>query len=118
MPTEPVVLTHGDGTEFEQLAYLAECRSWGGHSGSPAFCLFRLTEDGQPLNHIGFLGLVSAHYDIPTEVRSEMTGEVFRAAVNSGIAIVTPAEFVRDLLFRDDLVEERNHHRGVRGPGL
>jgi len=108
MPTEPVVLTSGDGTPFEQLAYLVECRSWGGHSGSPAFCIFHRTYAGEPLKHIAFLGLVSGHYDIPTAVKSRNSEERFMAAVNSGIAIVTPAESVRDLLFREDVVRERN----------
>lgn len=108
MPTEPVVLTYGDGTPFEQVAYLAECRSWGGHSGSPTFCVFNLTEDGRPLRHIGFVGLVSAHYDLPTPVSAPGAGELLTAAANSGIAIITPAEFVRELLIRDDVVRERN----------
>jgi hypothetical protein len=108
MPTEPIAQSFCDGAySFEQVAYLAECRSWGGHSGSPAFCIFHTKEKGAPLRYIGFLGLVSGHYDIPTAVKSRNDEERFLAAVNSGIAVVTPAESVRELLFRDDVTEAR-----------
>ena len=99
MPTEPISQSFCDGAySFKQVAYLAECRSWGGHSGSPAFCIFHRTHEGAPLQYIGFLGLVSGHYDIPTAVKSRNTEERFMAELNSGIAIVTPAESVRELL--------------------
>jgi hypothetical protein len=93
MPTEPVVLTYGDGTPFEQVAYLAECRSWGGHSGSPTFCVFNLTEDGRPLRYIGFVGLVSAHYDLPTPVSAPGTGELFTAQQT----VASPLSHLRNL---------------------
>jgi hypothetical protein len=108
MPSE-VTLSFPDASySLKQLAYLAECGSWGGDSGSPAFCVFYRTEaDGTPRRYIAFLGLISGHYDVPTKVKARQTEEAYEAAVNSGIAIVTPAEFVRELLFRDDVVEER-----------
>jgi hypothetical protein len=112
MPSE-IVLSFADGAySFEEVAYLAECGSWGGDSGSPAFCIFHKTgNDGTPLRYIAFLGLVSGHYDVPTKVKVRESQEAFEAAVNSGIAIITPAEFVRELLFREDVVEERNESR-------
>ena len=112
MPSE-IVLSFADGVySFKEVAYLAECGSWGGDSGSPAFCIFHKTEnDGTPLRYIAFLGLVSGHYDVATKVKVRDAQEAFEAAVNSGIAIITPAEFVRELLFREDVVEERNESR-------
>jgi hypothetical protein len=112
MPTEPFELPAFGGTSsFEQLAYLAECGSWGGHSGSPVFCIFYRTENMNLVRHIAFLGLDSAHFDILTAVNSRgtqaETAEELSAKINSGIAIITPAEFIRELLFRDDLVKGR-----------
>jgi hypothetical protein len=110
------------GTRFEVIAYLAEFHSWGGHSGSPVFFLYpwmleteevdnqgsvaRTTFD---LVHVsGFIGLVSGHYDIPKDAKTggDILGKV-QMDLNSGIAIVTPAEAVKELLMRSDLVAER-----------
>ncbi len=35
MPIEPVTFKYPGGVTTKALAYLVECRSWGGHSGSP-----------------------------------------------------------------------------------
>lgn len=56
----------------------------------------------------GFMGLVSGHYDIEQEAKK--TGDILgkvQVELNSGIAIVTPAEAVTQLLMREDLVEYR-----------
>jgi hypothetical protein len=101
MPTEPIVLGE-ENRPFEQLAYLAEFRSWGGQSGSPAFCVFRQTpQDMLPVFYIAFLGLVYGHFDIKSGKVDDLPD------ANSGIGIVTPAELVRELLLREDLVKER-----------
>jgi hypothetical protein len=114
MPSEVILSFRDESYSLEQVAYLAECGSWGGDSGSPAFCVFYRTEDnGTPRRYIAFLGLISGHYDNRTEVKALNTEEAFEAAVNSGIAIITPAEFVRELLFREDVVEERNNNRSA-----
>ncbi len=62
------------GTSFDSIAYLAEFHSQGGHSGSPAFFLYPLMlethdEDNRLLGVdlawvSGFIGLISAHYDL------------------------------------------------------
>jgi hypothetical protein len=39
MPAEKVTVDVGDSTAHIR-AYLVEARSWGGHSGSPAFVFF------------------------------------------------------------------------------
>lgn len=118
---KPVEMKSG-GTRFETVAYLAEFHSWGGHSGSPVFFLYpmmlgsdviddqgRVERTRHDYLHItGFLGLVSGHYDIPKDAKTggDILGKV-QIELNSGIAMVTPAEAVKQLLMRDDLMEER-----------
>lgn len=112
-------------------AYLVEFRSWGGQSGSPVLVhrqLFHLVQvqlsslsahagesrsetvwaQSPRTEAFGFLGLVSGHFDI--EQHAQTSGDIFGSittAINSGIAIVTPAEAVRQLLWRDDVTEDR-----------
>jgi hypothetical protein len=100
-PTEPIILGEKNRS-FEQLAYLAEFRSWGGQSGSPVFCIFRQTPKNMlPDFYIAFLGLVYGHFDIKSGKVDDLPD------TNSGIGIVTPAEFVSGLLYREDLLKER-----------
>jgi hypothetical protein len=130
MPSAPVRFRHPGGTESEQFAYLAEIHSHGGLSGSPVYVHRRVTaltqidvplvtQPGQP--SIGkiwvqdpeaevknFLGLVSGHFDITQA--AETTGDIdgtITVAINAGIAVITPAEAVRELLWRDDVLEDR-----------
>lgn len=65
----------------------------------------------RPLNIVGFLGLVSAHFDIEKTAKgySDIVTEL-----NAGIAVITPAESIRELLFREDIVEDREK-RKARG---
>ena len=104
------------------VAYLAEFHSWSGHSGSPVFFMypFMMRTDlvneknqvaGQDWDLIwvtGFIGLISGHYDIKKKART--TGDILGSVQvkhNSGIAILTPAEAIRQLLLREDIVEPR-----------
>jgi hypothetical protein len=111
------------GTHSRIVAYLVEFHSWGGHSGSPVFFLYpSVVQDEITLKGIsrgiltgvhlrwtsGLMGLVSGHYDIKRE--AEKTGEYYgevQFAMNSGIAIVTPAQAIKNLLVREDIVKER-----------
>ncbi len=120
MPNPVQLESHG--VRFEVVAYLAEFHSWGGHSGSPVFFLHPMMLETQVLDeggrvrrttldlaHVtGFLGLLSAHYGIPEKV--EATGDMLgsmQVQLNSGIAVITPAHAVGELLMREDLVEQR-----------
>jgi hypothetical protein len=133
MPSEPVEFMHPGGTRSKAPAYLVEFRSWGGQSGSPVLVhrrVFNLVQvqlsslpgnadGGEPRSEtisiqnpdtevFGFLGLVSGHFDI--EQQAQTSGDIFGSittAINSGIAIVTPAEAVRELLWRDDVAQDR-----------
>ena len=120
------------GTKFSVIAYLVEFHSWGGHSGSPVFFLYPIiVEHVVPLGltngnkldipvHIelswatSFMGLVSGHYDIAKEAQT--TGEYYghiQTELNSGVAIVTPAIAVTELLMREDLVQYRKKLRDI-----
>ncbi|MCH8994086.1 MAG: hypothetical protein IH959_03865 [Chloroflexi bacterium] len=120
MPTE-IELTHG-GVHTTVVAYLCEFRSIGGHSGSPVFFSHPMTLLTERVDDrgvvtgartdtarvFGLMGLVSGHYDLPE--KAEVTGELGEVQVrmNSGIAIVTPAEAVRQLLMeQEEFVAER-----------
>lgn len=107
------------GTSSEIVAYLAEIHSIGGLSGSPVFFLHpmmigteRVRNDGSvsatryDLAHIsGFLGLVSGHYPLSVEAHEGLSqGDT---SFNSGVAIITPADAIRELLMREDLVTKR-----------
>ncbi len=122
MPADKIKLTVGgnqNSYSFNVVGYLAECRSWGGHSGSPvlwnATVMARpieapgMKQAKQPLPLNGLLGLVSGHFDI--EQKATTTGDVLlgeiQTAINSGIAVVTPASAITNLLMREDVVEER-----------
>ena len=130
MPSTPVRYRHPGGTYGEQPAYLIEMHSHGGLSGSPVYVHRRvaaLTQFDIPQIHstdksasgkvwvqdpnaefVNFLGVVSGHFDITQA--ADTTGDIdgtITVAVNSGIAVITPAEAVRELLWREDVVEDR-----------
>lgn len=111
MPSEPVRYRHPGGTYSEHPAYLVELHSWGGLSGSPVYVHRRISQmQGNDIELIGFLGVISGHFSILQQ--AEATGDVFgeiSVALNSGIAVVTPAGAVRELLWREDVLEDREH---------
>ena len=116
MPEEPIKMKRHD-TTFEQYAYLVECRSWGGHSGSPAIWVWPgVMGKGQmtlPMGIVqGFMGLVSAHYEIPVaaKTKGDILGEI-RTGINAGMGIITPSHYITELLQRNDVIEDRAQRR-------
>ncbi len=98
-------------------AYLAECRSWSGHSGSPAFWYYPLYTS-RPVIGAGtvftgkndvmaFLGLVSGHFDIEKAAKVKTDAKRLITELNAGIAIITPAANIAELFMRDDVEEDR-----------
>jgi hypothetical protein len=112
--------------------YLIESRSIGGLSGSPVFIRETLSVRGDDDEDTGekltwrdngvyatgnfyFLGIVHGHWDIGlddlnnVDIVGARENQLGRNApgVNMGIAIVTPAQKIRDILFREDLIEQR-----------
>ena len=109
------------GTQFESIVYLLEFQSWGGHSGSPVFFLSPMVLEDQKIvgghyvttgvneAHIsGFMGLLNSHFEIPkkAETEGDILGRI-QTQLNSGIAMVTPADAVKQLLMREDVKEHR-----------
>jgi hypothetical protein len=115
MPREPLPLRlqpESDHTTSVD-AYLVEARSWGGHSGAPAFVYYADT-DRQPVlvtqksEPPALLGLVHGHYEIKQDVA--FLGDILgsgKVPVNAGMAAVIPAQKVIDVLMTEELVEER-----------
>jgi hypothetical protein len=108
VPDERIQTSEGD-----MEAYLIEARSIGGLSGSPVF----LIEDfpsGDMRIHL--LGLIHGHWNVAPEIITDNLVEDagIKAGVNVGIAIVTPAEKILDVLNCEGLVswrEEAQAHR-------
>jgi hypothetical protein len=107
------------------IGYLAEMRSRGGLSGSPAFVhrqLFTGAQVSTPASGerrvVGssffvraFMGLVSAHFDI----EDELAGASIKsdAKFNSGMAIITPTKEIETLLFKDPKVMQDRKKRAA-----
>jgi hypothetical protein len=116
MPGEAVRFARSADTYEDHIAYLVECHSWGGHSGAPVFWRYpyQVLEKVQgvtvPVDHelLGLLGLVSGHFDIEKKatVEGDILGTV-TAEINAGMALVTPAQAIKELLTREDVVADR-----------
>ena len=121
MPHEKIAVKLNPDSDATTLidAYLVEARSWGGHSGSPAFIYY--PPDREPGGGIvlggnlpALLGLVHGHYEIKQDVA--FIGDILgsgKVPINAGMAVVIPAQKIIDTLMQEELVEERN--RILRG---
>lgn len=111
MPGEPI--PGGKGLP-SYVAYLAEIRSTRGLSGSPVFVNLAIgrkadgTYDGR--GSLLLIGLVRGHFERRRAVvfdRPMTDEEAELAAINSGIAMVTPISAVTDILNSEACVRER-----------
>ena len=95
MPDEPIPTSRGpmDG-------YLVEARSIGGLSGSPVFVR-------EATGMFYLMGLMHGHWDIPSENKNDVINLDANGSVNMGIAIVVPSEKILEVLYCDELVEQR-----------
>jgi hypothetical protein len=103
MISEERVLTKDYG---QMEAYLIELRSTGGISGSPVF----VVEEIDPLDSkIHLMGLIHGHWYIHPETIIDYTIQDAgtKAGINVGVAIVTPASKILDVLNCDDLASWR-----------
>jgi hypothetical protein len=115
VPSEKVAVRLSSSEDASPVlvdAYLVECRSWGGQSGSPAFIQFPSDRDPNFLR-VGLmppmlLGLVSGHYDIVKKAKTvgDLPGSV-SVPLNAGIAVVIPAQRVLEVLNYQELAEDR-----------
>lgn len=94
-------------------AYLVEARSIGGLSGSPVFVMLgphsRVDGNACFVNRatIGLLGLMHGHFDLPEPLEDAVRDDFSQESVNVGIAIVVPAERIRELLFSPEFTQRR-----------
>jgi hypothetical protein len=128
MPLEPISCELKARGAVELLVYLAECHSWGGHSGSPVYWYKEIMfSEEMEVRHdqralvsldrghiIALLGLVSGHFDIPAksqskseQARSKSGEEEIYTKINAGIAFITPADNIHEMLWREDLQVDR-----------
>jgi hypothetical protein len=129
---EPITLKTKARGDVSVHAYLAESHSWGGHSGSPVFWHWEYSEarlaligENEKVNFLttrsfvrAFLGLVSAHFDIPAQTKDikDSAKNNFITNLNAGIAVITPAENIKELLMKDEEVLKDRHSRGSNNP--
>lgn len=115
VPEEPV-----QTRDFLMDAYLIECRSIGGLSGSPVFVNLggvrmvngelHCSEDGTYF----LMGLIHGHYDSKaTEIDIEES--IAKEKVNTGIAIVTPIDKLISLFNSPRTLEIEKHLRAAVG---
>lgn len=112
MPGEKVPTKLGDVE-----AYLVEARSLGGVSGSPVFVRettsIEVQSDGHPRPLVGtgayfLLGIMHGHWNLPAGATvSDTLREHEDESINTGIAVVTPATMLLELLYQPELVEMR-----------
>jgi hypothetical protein len=143
LPRESITVKRPWGAEQIE-GILVEARSWGGHSGSPAYWaqpftkVIEIQRAAPPLNRaerragrqsppplsasreehmVTVMGLVSAHFDIPRDADTvgDVLGKV-TTPVNSGIAVITPAHFITRLLDREDVREDAEKYRREYNP--
>lgn len=96
-------------------AYLVECRSYGGHSGSPVFLVLKPDRyvgriDISSEYPIRLLGVVTHHFELSKEVK--FSGDVFGKGIidqNAGIAIVIPVSYISDLLMNEYFIQQREN---------
>jgi len=102
IPDEPVQTKDFGNME----AYLIEARSTGGISGSPVFVL-KQREIGKWTVHL--LGLIHGHWNIDSEkiIDAISADGAIKAGVNVGIAIISPAKKILDILNRKELADAR-----------
>lgn len=119
MPYEPIGVKLSKAPDAPTVpieAYLVEARSWGGHSGSPAWAYFPLTRDpskGLRWEDLGattpkLLGLVHGHYSIEKDADFIGDSDQTRSlAANAGIAVIVPAHKIMEVIDDDKLAKER-----------
>jgi hypothetical protein len=102
------------GDAFKSHAFLIECLSWGGMSGSPVvvFRDFRINipkDDGSVLTNVFgapcLLGLITGHIDRYRRATTRGDYGTIKTPLNTGIAVVTPAAAIDQLLLREDMME-------------
>lgn len=105
-----------DDEEIHVTAHLIDCRSFGGFSGSPCYlqedraAVVQMEGGGPGINteyRTCLLGMIGGHYDDWIELRHSRGKSDLKYSINTGIGYVIPAEFIRETLMSEVLVEMR-----------
>jgi hypothetical protein len=131
MENVPITLNpHSPEDITTVTAHLIEALAWGGQSGSPVYIhdQYHVFPKPQQPDTFGILlerdslqrskitatdvgpplfGLLYGSFTLPHSVRDSEDAEIGGVSMNTGIAIVIPAENIRQLLWRDKFAKDR-----------
>lgn len=103
-----------DDTLIKAHGHLIDCQSFGGFSGSP--CLVRyLSGTGEtesmglryPIQSTLLLGMVGGHFDLKASITLPDQENKVAVPLAAGVAVVYPAETIKEVLDTDELAAER-----------
>jgi Trypsin-like peptidase domain len=105
LPDETLLKVHG---------HLIDCQSFGGFSGSPCFVRY-LSGSGKtegleipyPIESTLLLGMVGGHFDLQASVGLPEGAGNLKVPVAAGVAVVYPAETIKEVLDTGELVQDR-----------
>jgi len=110
MPEEKIEWKEkGKKPKFMDL-YLLECQSFGGNSGSPVFFqLSPIRKPGQITIGMPILlaGIMSGSFLNGNEIQVVQNTQTLVSLQNIGIAAVTPADKLREILYSNELIKSR-----------
>ena len=117
-------------TVLATTAHLIDAHSHAGFSGSPCFVYVphfdgERPKDDEPLTPEAFgrcdekilIGLVRGHFPHIRRVNIEQAGAQLGSAqvpINTGVAVVTPAPYIGDVLAKEELIQHRGAKRQQR----
>lgn len=113
MPEEKIEWKEKNKPAKSMDLYLLECQSFGGNSGSPVF--FNLSPMRKPGQisiggpNILLAGVMTGSFLEGYEVQSVDATEKLMSVQNAGIAAVTPAYKLHEILFSKEIVELREN---------
>lgn len=108
MPDDPIETENLSEIE----AYIIEAISIGGLSGSPVFTIKNEVPKGnfKVERQLYLLGLLHGHWELPKEIIGQID-DGSRDKINTGLAIVIPADKILEVLEYEDLKKEREETR-------
>jgi hypothetical protein len=104
----------GGDTLIRAHGHLIDCQSFGGFSGSP--CFVRYISDQQKTENFGLtypvqstllIGMIGGHFDLKASVTLPDQENKLDVPVAAGVAVIYPAETIRELLDEEPLAAER-----------
>lgn len=103
-----------DDTLLKVHGHLIDCQSFGGFSGSPCFVRYISgrgeTEEmglSYPIQSTLLLGMIGGHFDLKASVGLPEGAGNLKIPVAAGVAVVYPAEAIKEVLDRQELAQER-----------